>query len=268
MVRRNAEETVPSCDKKMKVFVVSDVHVDYQASRQWLLGLSAFDYKRDVLILAGDLTDDLKLLADCLCSLSSKFNKVLFVPGNHELWVVRDKFRTSLEKFEKVLQISADCGASTDVYAQGGLSIVPLFGWYDFSFGPPGARLMEVWSDFSACAWPDGYTEQKVTNYFMDRNAGKLNPADGMLISFSHFLPRIDLMPSFVRPSQRYLYPVLGSTRLGEQVSALKPKIHVYGHSHVNQRVEIEGVYYVNNAYGYPSETGITSKELLCIYEE
>lgn len=252
----------------MKVFAISDIHVDYQASRQWLLGLSSLDYRKDTLILAGDLTDDLLLLEQCLRSLSTKFNKVLFVPGNHELWVVRDRIKTSFHKFDKVLKISADCGVSTEVYRQGRLTIVPLFGWYDFSFGAPCDKLKSAWSDFRTCAWPPGYTETDITGYFISKNTSSLHTSNEVLISFSHFVPRIDLMPSFIHPSQRYLYPVLGSVLLGEQVSALKPRIHVYGHSHVNRQVEIGGVYYINNAFGYPSETRITAKELLCVYEE
>lgn len=253
--------------QQMKVFAVSDVHVDYQTNKRWLLGLSSLDYQNDVLILAGDLTDDLHILEQCFRSLSSKFNKVLFVPGNHELWVVRDKTQTSLQKFDRVLEISAACGISTDVYHQGRISIVPLFSWYDFSFGEPCEKLKTTWSDFRICVWPDGYAEQDVTDYFISKNADKLATTNHVLISFSHFLPRIDLMPSYIHPSQRYLYPILGSASLGEQISVLKPKIHVYGHSHVNRRVEIEGVCYINNAFGYPSETRITTKELLCIYE-
>jgi len=43
--------------------------------------------------------------------------------------------------------------------------------------------------------------------------------------------------------------------------------IRVYGHSHVNRRVPIEGVCYINNAFGYPGETRITAKQLLCIWK-
>lgn len=252
----------------MKVFAVSDVHVDYRLSKEWLLGLSASDYRKDILILAGDLTDNLQLLEQCFRSLSTKFSKVLFVPGNHELWVVRDKIKTSFQKFDRILEISADCGVSTDIYQQGRFSIVPLFGWYDFSFGKPCAQLKSTWSDFRACNWPDGYGEPEVTDHFISMNTDKLNLTNQVLISFSHFLPRIDLMPAYIHSSQRYLYPVLGSTLLAGQINTLKPDIHVYGHSHVNRRVEIEGVHYINNAFGYPAETRITRKELLCIYEE
>ena len=86
------------------------------------------------------------------------------------------------------------------------------------------------------------------------------------VISFSHFLPRIDLMPSYIPKKHRILYPVLGSTIIEDQVRQLAPTIHVYGHSHVNRDIEIDGIQYINNAFGYPKETRIAAKELLCIY--
>jgi Icc-related predicted phosphoesterase len=88
-----------------------------------------------------------------------------------------------------------------------------------------------------------------------------------MVVTFSHFLPRIDVMPSYIPRHRRMLYPILGSDRLERQLRLFKPSIHVYGHSHVNREVEIEGVTYINNAFGYPEETRITAKRLLCIHE-
>jgi Icc-related predicted phosphoesterase len=74
-------------------------------------------------------------------------------------------------------------------------------------------------------------------------------------------------LPRFVTPTQRRLYPVLGSSRIDQQIRQLGAKLHVYGHSHVNRRVNKDGVTYINNAYGYPHETMISSKSLLCVYE-
>ena len=71
----------------MRVFALSDVHVDYPENLEWVLGLSNIDYQNDVLILAGDVSDDLKKLELVFEALLGKFCKVLFVPGNHELWV-------------------------------------------------------------------------------------------------------------------------------------------------------------------------------------
>ena len=44
--------------------------------------------------------------------------------------------------------------------------------------------------------------------------------------------------------------------------------MHIYGHSHVNRCVTIEGVTYVNNAFAYPHELRIASKQLLCVYAQ
>lgn len=88
------------------------------------------------------------------------------------------------------------------------------------------------------------------------------------VISFSHFLPSIDLMPPSIPLHHRYLYPVLGSYALERQLRRLGATLHVYGHSHVNRRVTLDGVGYINNAFGYPSETKIAAKRLVCIYDE
>ena len=81
------------------------------------------------------------------------------------------------------------------------------------------------------------------------------------------FLPRIDLIPDIVPKERRIIDPVLGSKSLGNQVKSLQPDIHVYGHSHINRRVEFDGTQFVNNAYGYPTEARITRKQLICVYE-
>ena len=75
-------------------------------------------------------------------------------------------------------------------------------------------------------------------------------------------------MPSYIPRSLRYIYPVLGSNLLEKQVRILNPDMHIYGHSHVNRNVTVDGIQYINNAYGYPSEERIASKALLCIYEQ
>lgn len=252
----------------MKVHVVSDVHIDYQENSLWLFNLCHKSYQEDILIIAGDLTDRLTILEQALDNLVTKFRQVLFVPGNHELWVARDKIACSMEKFNQILSLVKKCGASTDVFTLGQLSIVPLFSWYDFTFGQPNKELRHAWADFRTCKWPDGYTEDTITREFLALNLERLTTQNKQVISFSHFLPCIEVMPSFVHPSKHYIYPVLGSNLLGEQVKQLNPNMHVYGHSHVNTHVVIDGIQYINNAYGYPTESAITRKHMICIYQD
>jgi len=252
----------------MRVFAVSDVHVDYAANKRWVADLSASDYRDDVLILAGDISHSTRLLAWCLDTLAPRFAKVLYVPGNHDLWVIRDEGdQTSMDKFQQVREIAENCGASMRAFHCDGLSIVPLLGWYDYSFGEPTSELLDSWVDFRACRWPDRFSINDVARHFLQFNERVLDVKNETVISFSHFLPRIDLMPNYIPGNKRLLYPVLGSTGLEAQIRRLRPGIHVYGHSHVNRNVTVDGVSYINNAYGYPQEVSITAKRLVCIDE-
>jgi hypothetical protein len=65
----------------------------------------------------------------------------------------------------------------------------------------------------------------------------------------------------------RVLYPVLGMELLDRQVRRLESNLHVYGHSHVNRQVVIDGVAYCNNALGYPQERQMTQRRLLCVHQ-
>ena len=251
----------------MRVFAISDIHVDYPENRNWLSKLSSVDFLEDVLIIAGDITDRLMLLQRCFQELSKKFLKVIFVPGNHELWVSRDKNYNSFEKYKQICDIAIEQGISIEPFHIDSLSIIPLLGWYDFSFSKPSEELMDVWTDFRACSWPNQLHPADITKYFLKKNVDRLQLSNKTIISCSHFLPRIDLMPDYIPKKYHYIYPVLGSELLEKQIRVLNPSTHVYGHSHVNHSVVIGGIQYVNNAFGYPSESKISEKKLLCIYE-
>ena len=253
----------------MRVFALSDVHIDYDANAQWIANVSLADYQDDVLILAGDVTDVRARLAWCIRVLARRFKHVLFVPGNHDLWVIReDEGTTSLQKFDELRTVVSESGASMDLFRDAGVSIVPLLAWYDYSFGEPCDELRSKWMDFRACRWPRGYTEHEIVSYFTSLNPVDVHEIGGdTVITFSHFVPRIDVMPQNIPRAQQVLNPILGSAGLERQLRSFNPLIHVYGHSHINRYVTIDGVSYVNNAFGYPHETRTTSKELLCIHE-
>jgi len=253
----------------MRVFAVSDLHVDYESNAQWAKNLSRQDYNNDVLILAGDLSDLLDQIGENLDALVMRFKKVLYVPGNHEMWIIRSPgFSNSVAKFLEVCRVVRQSGASMESMHTDVLTIVPLLGWYDYSFGEPCDELRDAWMDFHACRWPKQMNERQATSFFAAMNEPLPRPRSTAVISFSHFLPRIDLIPDYVPRNYRYLFPVMGADILERQIRQLGASIHVYGHSHVNRRITLDGVTYVNNAFGYPSEVRTTAKRLLCIYED
>lgn len=253
---------------KRRVFAISDLHLDYAVNAQWVADLSLHEYQDDVLILAGDISDSPKLLAFCFSEMARRFHRVLYVPGNHDLWVLR--FETdldSLQKWELVRGLANAYGVLLEPWHEGELSIVPLLSWYDYSFGLPAAPLQEAWMDFYACKWPSGWQAAEISQHFLQANLPHLQHRNQKLITFSHFMPRIDIMPDDMPLARRAIYPVLGSHALDLQIRQLQPQIHVYGHSHLNRRVLKDGITYINNAFAYPNEKRIAAKQLLCIDE-
>src|SRR5262249_30093521 len=79
-----------------------------------------------------------------------------------------------------------------------GVEIIPLLAWYDYSFGEPNEELRSMWMDYRACRWPSGYTEEDVAAHFASFNDKQVSVAGATVITYSHFLPRIDLMPEFI----------------------------------------------------------------------
>lgn len=271
----------------MRIFSISDIHLDYKENLLWLQNLSNSEFLEDVLILAGDISDDLDLLELCFQVLSRKFKKICFVPGNHDLWVRKHQELHSIEKFEFINQLAKDHHIETKNLHLETVDIIPLLSWYDFSFGSPNVDLSLAWMDFKHCVWPKDFNESSVSEYFHKKNEEHLESAkrkligkSKRLISFSHFLPRIDLIPERVPEKFDYLHPIMGSTKLETQLRTLnrdlKPKdqqnsnfhTHIYGHSHINVETEIAGIRYINSAYGYPGEERISKKRLKLIYED
>lgn len=240
----------------MRLFAVSDIHIDYDENRQWLNQLSRSDYTEDILLLGGDISDSLPLIEESFAVFTERFQQVAFVPGNHDIWIKSSDFSCSIDKFHHLLQLAKIYQIQTESFQIRTTQIVPMFSWYDFSFGEPSATLTRSWMDFYRCRWPDTLDSSALINdYFLQlNNEICLNSSAEKVVSFSHFLPRIDVMPARIPQKHRLVYPVLGSQGLDQQVRQLQSNIHVYGHSHVNVDVKLDNVRYVNSAIGYPSE--------------
>lgn len=253
----------------VRIFAISDIHVDYAVNLRWLVEISRTEYLDDILIVAGDLTDNVALLEESLQLLLARFHKVCFIPGNHELWLQEDTYQCSLTKFHAVKDLCRKSGVIVDCFTSGDVTLVPLFSWYDYSFAKPDSYLRRAWRDYQHCRWPAHLSDEVAVNsHFLEMNLPLLRDFSGIVISYSHFLPRIDLMPEQIPIARRRVYPVLGSESLGDQVSLLKPDIHIYGHSHVNRSVVISGTRYINNAFGNPRESRISRKQLLCVFSD
>ena len=68
-----------------RIYAVSDLHVDVQQNLHWLASWSSSAFKNDMLIVAGDVTDNMSLLKSTLRSLTERFAQVFYVPGKREI---------------------------------------------------------------------------------------------------------------------------------------------------------------------------------------
>lgn len=260
-----------------RIFALSDLHVDSRLNLAWVRALSRSDFQRDVLILAGDLTDRMDRLESTLSELRSRFSSLFFVPGNHELWVRRaTPPRGSLDKFDQVLALCDRLDVNTRPGRAGngtGVWIVPLFSWYlkpeegpDSLYSPKAGEdtTLSMWSDDHFVRWPEA--ARPAADFFLRLNERCVaREYDAPVISFSHFLPRKELIYGIAarRPSGKWpadphpafnFSRVAGCRGLDAQVRRIGASIHVYGHQHRNRFREIEGVTYISHCLGYPRE--------------
>ena len=130
-----------------RLLAVSDLHVGFPENRAIAERLQPVT-DADWLIVAGDVGEQAEDIESVLTTLSQRFAKVIWVPGNRELWTHgRDPLRLRGE--ERYLHLVAACrrlGVVTpeDPYPawpgeDGPVIVVPLFVLYDYSFRPEGA---------------------------------------------------------------------------------------------------------------------------------
>lgn len=132
----------------MRLFAISDLHLNHAENRAAVDELPP--HPDDWLILGGDLAETHDLFIFALSTLSKKFAKLIWVPGNHELWTApgRSSSLKGEAKYLSLVSICHDYGVLTpeDPYctwvdAHGSYRVVPLFLLYDYSFRPSDVPL-------------------------------------------------------------------------------------------------------------------------------
>ncbi len=127
----------------MKLYAVSDLHLAQRAHRRSLEALPA--YPEDWLILAGDIGETADQLSYALQILTRRFDRLIWVPGNHDLWTLPAESGglRGVAKYQHLVSICRDYGVLTpeDPYVlwpgEGTqYLLVPTFLLYDYSFRP------------------------------------------------------------------------------------------------------------------------------------
>ncbi|XP_043700165.1 acyl-carrier-protein phosphodiesterase PptH-like [Telopea speciosissima] len=111
-------------------FVLSDLHTDYSENMAWVKCLSAVRYKKDILLVAGDVAEMYKTFVLTMSLLKERFMYVFYVPGNHGLWCRGEDYVDSIEKLNTLLDACRRIGVETGPKIVDGLGFIPMFSWY------------------------------------------------------------------------------------------------------------------------------------------
>ncbi len=247
----------------MKLWGISDLHVGQPANRRLLE--TCTPHPDDWLLLGGDLGETLDHLEAVITTLKPRFERLVWIPGNHELW---DSDGVSGQrKYEACLSVCERHGVLTpeDDYVRwpgdGPRTVIaPLFLLYDYSFAPDevGPDRAVAWAaeDGIVCAderalsptpWPSRaawcHARVEQTQKRLD-----MLPPDTATVLFNHFPLRRDLV--FIPRIPRFV-PWCGTRATEAWHQKYRARVCVSGHLHVRTTRLIDGVRFEEVSLGY-----------------
>jgi 3',5'-cyclic AMP phosphodiesterase CpdA len=263
----------------MKLYAISDLHVGHKINRNALEALPP--HLDDWLILAGDIGETQEHLQYTLKLLTKRFARLLWVPGNHDLWTTRNRPDGSdggndeerlrgEEKYRTLIAICRKYGVLTpeDPYimwaGEGGPALlVPLFVLYDYSFRP------DTVAEEDAVAWaeetnvvcsdeyslhPDPYPSRSAwcreRCLYSERRLQEVPPGTPLIL-INHFplrenLVRLKRIPRFS------LW--CGTKRTEDWHTRFPAAVVVYGHLHMRATDYQNNVRFEEVSLGYPPQ--------------
>lgn len=255
----------------MKLYALADLHLRYEVTRRALEALRPRPY--DWLILAGDVGETEEHLRFALGVLTRRFGRLLWVPGNHDLWTIppRENRPDGLRgeaKYRRLVQVCRDYGVLTpeDPYVvwpgEGPRCILaPTFVLYDYTFRPdeiPVEKAVEwaaeenlLCSD-EVLLHPDPYPSKAA---WCEARVKETEPrleeaaARAPLVIINHFPLRQDLA---ILPAIPRFSIWCGTRRTEDWHLRYRAEVVIYGHLHIRGTYRRDGVRFEEVSVGYP----------------
>lgn len=258
----------------MRLLAISDLHLASSVNRAALDALP--DYPGDWLIVAGDVAERIDLLVEAMTWLSTRFDRVIWVPGNHELWSRASsgepegvaRYAAQVERLRAIGVITPEDpfpdwpGPLPAGVAR--LVIAPLFLLYDYSFRPDGVPLETVveWAEetHNACSdelflSPTPYPDRIAWCHArLADSAARLErevPADAHTVLVNHWPLRRDLVRI---PRVPRFTPWCGTVLTEDWHTRFRAHAVVTGHLHT-RRTDMRGATrFEEVSLGYPRQ--------------
>ncbi len=243
------------------LWAVSDLHAAVKQNGAMIDSIEPHD-PADWLIVAGDVAERTELVIEVLHKLRKRFASVIWVPGNHELFCRSSDEYKGRAKYDELVRYCRKIDVLTpeDPYPIfHGVTIVPLFTLYDYSFRPyphsveqalEAARDKGIMltDEFAIAPFVD------IRAWCWDRLAysiKRLSRITGPTILVNHW-------PLVIEPVEQLMYPEIGlwcGTRHTRAWAArYKAQAVIYGHLHMPNETRVEGVPHIEVSLGYPRE--------------
>lgn len=255
-----------------RLLATSDLHVNYPENRAIVEDLRPLA-DTDWLIVAGDIGDYSSDIEWTLSVLSQRFAKVIWSPGNHELWTPNEDPITvrGEERYQHLVDLCRGLGVVTpeDDYPiwegpGGPVTVAPLFLLYDYTFRVDGVTSKE---DALAKAYAAGVV--CTDEYFLHpdphptRDAWcerRVHDTAKRLDATDPDLPTvlINHWPLVREPTRILRYPDFalwcGTELTADWHLRYRTTVAVYGHLHIPRTTEYDGVRFEEVSLGYPRE--------------
>jgi hypothetical protein len=239
------------------LLAVSDLHVDFEENRS-VVDLLRPRSERDWLIVAGDVAHSLTDFAWALTTLRERFERVIWTPGNHELFAVPRGEAGVLcgeRRYTHLIECCRRLGVATpeDDFlvwegAGGPILIAPLFVLYDYTFGrslapTPAQALRRAYDAGIVCAdefllAPDPYPSREAWCHARVQSTERSLAASGADLPMRH--PELAQWCGTLRTADWHRrFPVVAV---------------VYGHLHIPWTSWHDRVSFDEVSLGYPRE--------------
>ena len=254
----------------MKLYAISDLHVRAPQNREAIEELSP--HPEDWLIIGGDVGETADELDFTLRTLAPRFQQLLWVPGNHELWthsLDRSPLR-GVAKYQHLVSVCEKYGVLTPEHpyprwpGEGPPRIIaPLFLLYDYSFRPDDVREEDAvqWAMESgvlctdeALLFPDPYPSRSAwcaARVEATRARLEAIPEKCSTILVNHF----PLRRAHARLPRIPRFSIWCGTRKTEDWhQRFRAEVVVTGHLHIPLTFWDDGVRFEEVSLGYPQQ--------------